>query len=110
MNVIDFISQSAAYIAKERPDIYDSAAEAAGDLTTALDILRESGDPQGMCMFSGYALLRFLEDGVEEIFLSRKLASLALFEEEEICRAYGWVEGIELDDPFDEALDEPDED
>lgn len=110
MNVIDFISQSAAYIAEERSDIYDSPAEAAADLTVALDVLRESGDSQGMCMFSGYSLMRFSGDGVEEIFLSRKLASLALFEKEEVCRAYGWVDGIELDDPFDEDLDEPDGD
>lgn len=110
MNVIDFIAQSARYIANERPNIYESASEAAHDLTTALDVLRDSGDPQGMCMFSGYALLRFEDDGVEEFFLTKKLASLALFEEEEVCRAYGWVEGIELDDPFDEGIDEPDED
>lgn len=105
MNVIDFISQSAHFIYKDRPESYESVDEAIAELTLALDTLRTAEAPHSTCIFSSYMLVRFVEDGVEEVFLTKKLSSLILFEEEEICRAYGWVDSIQLDDPEDDGLD-----
>lgn len=105
MNVIDFIAQSAKYMAEDRADVYESEEDAIAELTLALDTLRQSESSQSMCIFSSYILMRFLEDGAEEVFLTKKLSSLVLFEEEEIFRAYGWVDGIQLDDPEDDGLD-----
>lgn len=105
-SVTDWISQSANYMFKEHPELFDSKEDAVGDLIHALDTLREHGGEQGTILFGPYLMYRIVDEGVEEVFFTRKLASVVLFEEESVCRAYGWIDGIELDDPLDDDLDD----
>lgn len=117
MNVIDFIRESAVFMARDRPDVYTNDL-AARELSHAIDVLRESGMPVGCVMFTSYTLQRTEDDGVEELLLTRKLSSVLLCEEEESCLVFGFTPEVELpsvdsiqpDEHYDEeGLDGDDE-
>lgn len=105
MNVIDFIRESAAFLVWDRPDLYDQET-AVEELSSSIDTLREFPDkPLSLISFSSYLMTRFVDDGVEEFLLTRKLSSILLFEEEEECRVYTHVEGINLPSILDDSQD-----
>lgn len=114
MNVIDFIRESAAFMAKDRPDVYTPEL-AVRELTQAIEVLRESELPVGCVMFTSYLLNRTMDDGVEEFLLTRKLSSVLLCEEEYSCLVFGFSDEVQLpsihdvqpeDDYFEEGLDD----
>lgn len=103
MNLIDFISATAEYMVKNSPNEFADKADAMADLDDGIDLLRSEGRSVGFCIIGPYILNRvFDSDGFEEIFLSKKLSSFTLFEEEEVCGAFRWVPEIALSDPWDD--------
>lgn len=110
MNVIDFVRESATFMAKDRPDVYDEAG-AARELAQAMEILRESDLTYACVTFTSYMLARIMDDGVEEFLLTRKLASVLVCEEEQSCLVFGYTDALSLpsvSDPQD-PLDEDDD-
>lgn len=105
MNVIDFIRESAVYMARDRPDIYD-AALAVRELTAAMDTLREADLAYGCVMFTSYLLSRVMDDGVEEFMLTRKISSVLVCEEESACLVFSYSPEVELPGINDEQDDQ----
>ena len=105
MDVIDFIRESAVFIAKDRPDVYTEEL-AVIELHAAMDAMREKTYHFSCISFTSYLLCRVIEDGVEEFILSRKLSSLLLFEDEEACRVYSHHPQVDLPDILDDSQDE----
>ena len=112
MNVIDFIRETAEFMANDRPDVY-SPELAVRELTQAIEVLRDSNLPVGCVMFTSYLLNRVLDDGVEEFLLTRKVSSVLVCEEEESCLVFGFTDEINLPNINhvgpDEGLDDDDE-
>jgi hypothetical protein len=104
-NVIDWLKVTGRYMVDNHPELYQDVPEAIEALSNTLETLRDTGWEQATILFGPYLMYRVEEDGVEEVFMTQKLSSLAIFAPEGICRAYGWVEEIELDDPLDDSLD-----
>jgi hypothetical protein len=100
-NAIDFIRESAVYMVKQRPDIYDHT-EAVADLIRAMDDLRDDPRRDSVKFFSSFMLVRSVEDGCEEYVLGQKLSAFVRFEQEAEATAYTFVEDIDLP-----AVDEP---
>lgn len=108
MNTIDFIRETAAYMAEDRPDVYDHET-AVEEISTAVDALREGGESQfECCTFTSYFLARIYDDGVEEFIFSRKVSGLLICEEEEDVRAFSYDESVGLPHIMDTPLDEDD--
>lgn len=105
MNVIDFIRESASFMAKDRPDIYTPEL-AVMELDHAIEVLRGSGMTVGCVMFTSYVLNRVEEDGVEEFLLTRKLSSVLLCEEEDSCLVFGFTDAVLLPSINDVQPDE----
>jgi nitric oxide reductase activation protein len=103
-NVIDWLRESAAYMAKDRPDVYDHAT-AVEELSEAIDYMRDDGRPFACTMFTSYVLTRLEDEGVEEFILSRKLSHLNLFDDEEEVLVYRLHPDIDLPDPLDDDID-----
>jgi len=112
MNVIDFIRESATFMAKDRPDIYTPEL-AVRELTEAIEVLRVSDLPVGCVMFTSYLLNRVMDDGVEEFLLTRKLSSVLVCEEEFSCLVFAFTPEVNLpsvnDVQGEEDLDDEDE-
>lgn len=94
MNAIDFLRECANFLVEDRGDIYDHDS-AVADLSHAMDTLRGFDKTYGAISFSSYIMCRFTDDGVEEFMLTRKLASLCFFEEEETCDVYSYTRRID---------------
>lgn len=108
MNAIDFIRESAAYLVKDRPDLYDTPS-AVEELSTVIDWLREADiEPVSTAMFSSYVMTRIFDEGMEEFVLSRKLATLVICEADEHAAAWAYTDQINLPD-VSEDLDIEDE-
>lgn len=103
-NVINWFTETGKYMVRTHPDLYDLEG-AVEELSRSLDTLREANWDNGTLVLGPYMMYRSVQDGVEEVFLSLLTSSLILFEQEGICRAYAWRDGIELDDPLDDSLD-----
>ena len=113
MNLIDFIRESASYIAKDRGDVYTPEL-AVQELDHAIETLREHDLPYGCVMFTSYMLSRIMDDGVEEFLLTRKVSSAIVCEEESACLVFAFTPEVNLpsvNDPQgdDEPLDDDDE-
>lgn len=109
MNTIDFIRESAIYIANDRPDVYD-VETAVEELSTAMDILRaEASKPVESLFFTSYILTRVWDDGVEEFTLSRRMSSVVIVEEEETVTAFAYSDDVDLPHILEIGLDEEDE-
>lgn len=104
MNVIDWLTETGRYMVRTHPDLYTESI-AVEELSTALDTLRQSNWDDSTLVLGPYLMYRSVQDGVEEVFLTLIATSLILFEEEAVCKAYAWRDGIELDDPLDDSLD-----
>ena len=97
MNVIDWLRATADYLVADRPDVYENQAEALNELMVAMDALREDDVPKvATISFSSYLLTRLEDEGLEEFILSRKAASLALFQPEGECTALAHISDVNL--------------
>lgn len=109
MNVIDFIRETAIFMAKDRPDVYTQDT-AAMELSDAIEYLRSADGVYGCALFATYMLSRVEEDGVEEFLFTRKVSSVIVCEEEEGCITYSYVDDVALPSIFDEQFDLDDDD
>lgn len=91
-NVIDFLNASGEFMAKDRPDVFHTAADASAYLADVMEHMRES-DSSTWTAFASYVLYMQLEDGVEEWFLTRRVATVATFFEEQETQVYGHTKG-----------------
>lgn len=105
-DVIDFIRESAKFIAKDRPDVYYNEAVAVEEISSVMDALR--GKPyQFSCVsFTSYLMCRVIDEGIEEFTLTRKLAGLMLYEPEEACRVYSHHPDVDLPSILDDSQDD----
>lgn len=108
MNVIDWMRESARYMAADRPDIY-TPATACTELFRYVEFLRKLDMPFNWVSFSSYILIRQMDDGVEEFDLTRKLSSVSLFPEEEDVLVFSHTSlsktlsvGVNLPSPLDD--------
>lgn len=109
MNTIDFIRETAIYMANDRPDVYD-VETAVDELSVAMDILRDEAEsPVESLFFTSYILTRVWDDGVEEFTLSRRLSSVVIVEEEESVTAFAYSDDVDLPHILDMELDDEDE-
>jgi hypothetical protein len=106
MNVIEWLNATAAFMAADRPDVYDKET-AVEELSVAMESLREYDLPVSVMSFTSYFLIRVEDEGVEEFNLSKKITSVNLFMPEEECYAWSHVDGIDLPHIMT-ALDDPD--
>lgn len=104
MDVIDFIRETAIYMAKDRPDIYTEDT-AANELSDAIEYLRGADGIYGCALFASYMLSRVEEEGLEEFLFTRKVSSVIVCEEEEECIAYSYGDEVKLPSIFDEPDD-----
>ncbi len=80
MNVIDWLRETAVFMAADRPDIYNQPG-AMQELDRLMNNLRDS--EQTLVLFSSYGLIRFaLDDGEEEFMLLKKISSVNTYEQE----------------------------
>lgn len=114
-NTIDFLRESARFLAKDRPDVYTEQS-ALSDLTEMMEHMRETDEPT-WTSFASFLFVKHVEDGdegerVEEWILTRKISSLAIFEPENEVSVFGHTDGsgtlkvgVDLPDPLDQDLD-----
>lgn len=91
MNLIDFMRESAAFLSKDRPDVYPTEEVALSELSRLMDMIAD-GD-QGWVSFTSYVLFRHEEDGVTDWELTRKLSSCTLFQPEGECLVLSYTHG-----------------
>lgn len=104
LNMIDWLRETAKFMAADSPDVYDSPEEAVSDLDQAMLLLRETG--VNCFSFGPYVIIRGEEEGIEEFLLSRKVSIVALFIPEEETRVYGYTDEVDLPSPLDESQDD----
>lgn len=92
MNVIDWFSASAEFMAKDRPDIYTKES-AMDDLTVAVEAARES-DTNITVSFANYFLTRVFDDDMEEFVLSKKLSGYTFIDSQ--INVYSYEEDMNL--------------
>lgn len=98
MNVIDWLRESAAYMASTRPEVYthESALE---QLTSQMEELRTKyGEVSpAMLMSGGFILIRLVVDeGIEEFQLAQLVSGAATFFPEEDVMVYRGIVDIDL--------------
>ena len=91
-NTIDFIRETAEFMAKDRPDIY-TPQTAMNDLLVTMDKMRERGEPTWTSFASYILMLHYEGDDVEEWNFTRKVSSLTIFEEEHEVLVLGYTKG-----------------
>lgn len=110
LSVIDWLRESAKFMADDRPDIYNFES-ALYDLSDAVEQLRtlDNGYITNTFLFTSYSLIRIADaEGVEEFILSRKLSSVTLFTPEDDCLVLSHTDKISLpkvDDDYDDVLE-----
>ena len=106
-NVIDWMRETATFMVNDRPDVYDHET-AVAELSHNVDWLRrEDRDVFSAVAFASYVLLRFMEDGVEEFTLTKKISSVLIEPEAFDAYAYRWADGLDLPHVTDEREDWP---
>lgn len=75
-NIIDFMRESAKFMAADRPDVY-TPESALDDLSQMMIRMRDQGG-DGISSFASYMLIRHEEDGLEEWDLVRKLSTAVI--------------------------------
>lgn len=115
-NTIDFLRESAKFMALDRPDIYHNESLALHDISEMMEVMREANEST-WTSFASFMLIRHVEhfddnDDVEEWFLVRKISSLAIFPSEGEVQVFGHTKGsgtlkhgVDLVDPTDQDLD-----
>lgn len=92
MNVIDWFSASADFMAADRPDIY-TRESAMNDLTVAVEAARES-DTNVTISFASYFLTRVFDDDMEEFVLSKKLSGYTFIDNQ--INVYSYLGDVDL--------------
>lgn len=100
MNTIEWLNRSAEYMFFESPHIYDNTFAAVADLDTHMNFLRTQTSNASIS-FGDYILARVSQEGFEEFLLTRKVSTLAIFEEDGVVEAYGHSPDIDLPFPDD---------
>lgn len=95
MNVIDFVRETAEYMANDRPDLYDHE-KAVNEIWSQVEALREFGLDLGIVSFSSYFIIREFDDGVESFTFTKKISGFLLCEEEEDSRVFSYDEEVNL--------------
>lgn len=89
-NVIDFMSATAKFMAKDRPDLYQSNEEALDEISRVMDSMRD--DENRVALFSSYAMFWLPDADGDEWILTRKIATV-LTDNDGTAIAYGWTNG-----------------
>lgn len=101
MNTIDWLNRTAEYMFFESPHIYESTFAAVADLDVHMNFLRTQPGNASIS-FGEYILARVSQEGFEEFLLTRKVSTLAIFEEDGIVEAYSHC--IDVDLPFPDEM------
>lgn len=111
MNAIHFIRQTAEFMAKDRPDLYD-VQTAISDLVKIMDGMREIGEATWTSFASYILILTYEDDDIEDWNFTRKISSMTNFEEEEEMLVMGYTKdsgtflhGVDLPLPGEVDLD-----
>jgi hypothetical protein len=86
LTVIDWLRESARFMARDRPDLFDEDT-AMQVLDKYMNQMRELPGA-GATSFEDYMLLRYVEPGIEEWDLVRRLSSIVSFEDEDNVWVY----------------------
>lgn len=97
MNTIEWLNRTADYMFFDSPHIYDNTFAAVADLDTHMNFLRTQ-PTNASISFGNYILARVNQQGFEEFLLTKKVSTLAIFEDEGMVEAYG--HDIDVDLPF----------
>lgn len=111
MNVVDWIRETARYMAETRPEVYATHEAAMDELVTEMEYLRNEHGEQNLSaiMSGGFVMVRLVEaPGMEEFQICRFLSSVTLFLPEEECLVIAGIDDIDL--PGSESLLDNDED
>ena len=114
MNLIDFMRETAEFMAVDRPDVY-TVELAVKELDHAIETLRHCDLPYGCVMFTSYMLSRIQDEEMEEFLLTRKVSSAIIDSEEGDCLVFAYTDAVNLpsvNDPQlgeDEPLDDDDD-
>lgn len=105
MNLIDWMVESAAWMRRDRPDLYREYEDAFNDLERVVNELTSQDGP-GWTSWGGFFLHKWEEDGVVEWNLMKKVTSADVFIEENEINVSSWTEnsgtmtsGVELPYP-----------
>lgn len=105
-NVIDFMRANAEFMAKDRPDVYESTEEALAELTHVMETMRD--EDNRVALFTSYVMLWLPDADGDEWILTRKVATV-LTDNGGDAVAYGWTKdsgvlkhGVELPDVADD--------
>jgi hypothetical protein len=96
MNMIDWLRATAEWMRKDRPDLFETNADALNALNDMVESVRISTGAREGVETGGYVLLRSEDDGVEDWTLSKKISSFVLFPEDDEAEAFGWVKEVDL--------------
>lgn len=114
-NTIDFLRESAKYMATDRPDLY-TPESALGELSVTMDKMRDIDGP-GWTTFASFMLFKHIEEfddneDVEEWFFMRRISSMAIFPSEGEVQVFGYTKGsgtlkhgVDLLGPDEQDLD-----
>lgn len=114
-NTIDFLRETAKFMAKDRPDVYTEES-ALSELSGIMETMRSTNGP-GWTTFASFMLFKHIEEfddneDVEEWFFMRRISSLAFFPSEEEVQVFGYTKssgtlkyGVDLLDPSEQDLD-----
>ena len=104
LSAIDFMRECSVFMHKDRPDLYETPEDALEDLDGCMNMLRD--EDSNAYSFASFVLIRNDEDGVEEWLLTRKIAVMALFEQEGAVRVYGYTDMVDLPDAMNAEQDD----
>jgi len=90
-NVLDWLRASAEFMAKDRPDVFKSTADALNALISMKEKL-DSVEDAAVVSTAGFELNRVFEDeGVVDYRLTRIISSATIFEQEDEVIVAGWT-------------------
>ncbi len=89
MSAIDFVRETAIFMANDRPDLYTAEA-AVDELWEQIEALRDMDMSFGFVSFASYYITREWDEGVESFTFLRKISGYLLCEEEEDSRAFSY--------------------
>lgn len=111
MNMIDWLDKTATYMAKDRPDIYDSVDDAFRDLSDIFDKMNAENGPL-VTSFASFVLFKWVDDDIVEFVLTRKISSGTVFPDEGVTQVFGYTKnsgtlavGVDLPGPGDVEFD-----
>src|SRR5690349_7285291 len=106
-DAIKWMTETAKFMAKDRPDLYDDETEAFADLSKIYDAMADTEGPT-WTSWAGFNLVKHEEDGIVEWDFTKKISTCAIFVDEGVCDVYGWTSksgtikhGVELPSPSD---------